>query len=163
MHPRNPRIVELLNDALTFELRVMNTYFLNARMLQGWGLPRLGQVFYDLSLEEMRDSDALVKRILLFEGRPRLTDFGPLEIGEDPQAILRIAVAGEYAAVALFNDLARECRALDDQATASLFEASAVEEERHADWFEAQLAAVEQVGLSAYLAAQVAAGPLDAP
>lgn len=163
MNPRNPRIVEVLNEALAFELRVMNTYFLNARMLQGWGFPRLGGVFYDLSLDEMRDSDALVKRILMFGGRPKLTDFGSLEVGEDPLAMLRGALAGEYAAVSLFNDLARECRELGDQATASLFEASALDEERHADWFEGQLASIERIGLDNYLAAQVAAGDLDAP
>src|SRR3954471_19744373 len=56
MRPRDPRIVELLNDALTFELTVTNTYFLHARMLDNWGLPRLGKVFYDLSIDEMRDA-----------------------------------------------------------------------------------------------------------
>ena len=48
MRPVDVRIVELLNDALTFELTVTNTYFLHARMLVNWGLPRLGKVFYDL-------------------------------------------------------------------------------------------------------------------
>ena len=39
VQPVSPRVVELLNDALTFELTVTNTYFLNARMLDAWGLP----------------------------------------------------------------------------------------------------------------------------
>jgi bacterioferritin len=33
LQPVDPRVVELLNDALTFELTVTNTYFLHARML----------------------------------------------------------------------------------------------------------------------------------
>ena len=45
MQPVSHRVVELLNDALTFELTVTNTYFLNARMLDAWGLHRLGKVF----------------------------------------------------------------------------------------------------------------------
>jgi bacterioferritin len=63
VQPRSTRVVELLNDALTFELTVTNTYFLHARMLDGWGFPRLGKVFYDLSIDEMRDADALIQRI----------------------------------------------------------------------------------------------------
>ena len=48
MRPVDPRVVELLNDALTLELSVVNTYFLHARMLDNWGFPKLGKVFYDL-------------------------------------------------------------------------------------------------------------------
>ena len=59
MQPVSPRVVELLNDALTFELTVTNTYFLHARMLDSWGFGRLGKVYYDLSIDEMRDADEL--------------------------------------------------------------------------------------------------------
>ena len=50
MQPVDPRVVELLNDALTFELTVTNAYFLHSRMLENWGLSKLGKVFYDLSI-----------------------------------------------------------------------------------------------------------------
>ena len=60
MQPVSPRVVELLNDALTFELTVTNTYFLHARMLDSWGFGRLGKVYYDLSIDEMRDADELI-------------------------------------------------------------------------------------------------------
>ena len=56
MQPVSPRVVELLNDALTFELTVTNTYFLNARMLDAWGLPKLGKVFLDRLTGEARRS-----------------------------------------------------------------------------------------------------------
>ena len=72
MRPVDPRIVERLNDALTFELSVVNQYFLHARMLDNWGFPRLGKVFYDLSIDEMRDADALISRVLFFEGHPNI-------------------------------------------------------------------------------------------
>ncbi len=158
MVPKSPRIVELLNNALLIELTVMNTYLLNARMLDNWGFSVLGKVFYDLSIDEMRDADKLVQRILFFEGRPQLTGFGPLVIGDDPAAMLRGALACEYSAVAQFNESARECRELADHASASLFEEAAREEETHADWFEAQLEAIERVGVERYLAQQIAAG-----
>jgi bacterioferritin len=85
VRPLSPRVVELLNDALTFELTVTNTYFLHARMLDSWGLGRLGKVFYDLSIDEMRDADALIQRILLFDGHPNLQRLGAITIGESAQ------------------------------------------------------------------------------
>lgn len=158
MVPKSPRIVELWNNALLLELTVMNTYLLSARMLDSWGFSRLGKVFYDLSIDEMRDADKMIQRILFFDGRPQLTGFGPLVIGEDPPAMLRNALACEYSAVAQFNESARECRELGDPASAALFEEAAREEETHVDWFEAQLGAIERVGVEQYLAQQVAAG-----
>ena len=74
--------LELLNDALTLELTVTNTYFLHARMLEAWSFGRLGKVFYDLSIDEMRAADALIQRILLFDGHPNLQRLGAIRVGE---------------------------------------------------------------------------------
>ncbi len=158
MNPKSPRIIELLNDALALELNVANKYFLNARMLDNWGFPALGKLFYDLSIDEMRDADRLIQRIIFFDGRPKLTAFGPLVIGEDPAAILHNALAGEHAAIALFTDSAREARDLGDVTTAALFEAAALEEETHADFFEGQVDAMERIGVERYLSQYLAPG-----
>jgi bacterioferritin len=155
MRPADPRVVELLNDALTLELSVTNTYFLHARMLDQWGFPKLGKVFYDLSIDEMRDADALITRILFFEGHPNLQRLNSLRIGEDGEEMLRLALEGEYAAVAQFNASAQECHDLGDHATASIFEEMARDEEKHADWFEAQIEALMRVGLPQYLSQQI--------
>ena len=158
MQPANPRIVELLNDALTFELTVTNTYFLHARMLDNWGLPKLGKVFYDLSIDEMRDADDLINRILMFEGHPNVQKLGAITVGESAEEMLRLALDSEVAAVAQFNAGAKECHELGDHGTAAVFEEMVRDEEKHADWFEAQLDAIERVGAQQYLAQHVAAG-----
>ena len=155
MQPASPRVVELLNDALTFELTVTNTYFLHARMLDNWGLPKLGKVFYDLSIDEMRDSDELINRILMFEGHPNVQRLGAITVGEDAREMLDLAYESEKAAVAQFNASAKECHDLGDHGTAAVFEEMVRDEERHAEWFDAQLAAIERVGLPGYLAQQI--------
>jgi bacterioferritin len=155
VQPVSPRVVELLNDALTFELTVTNGYFLNARMLDAWGLPKLGKVFYDLSIEEMRDADALIQRVLLFDGHPNVQRLGAIRVGETAEEMLVLALDSEKAAVAQFNASAQECHDLGDHGTASVFEEMVLDEEKHADWFEAQLAAIERVGSAQYLAAQI--------
>jgi len=151
-------VVELLNDALTFELTVTNTYFLHARMLDSWGFGRLGKVFYDLSIDEMRDADALIQRILLFDGHPNLQRLGAITIGENAEEMLSLALVSEQAAVAQFNASAQECHSLGDHGTAAVFEEMVRDEERHADWFEAQLGAIQRIGAAQYLAQQVSAG-----
>ena len=155
MQPVDSRIVELLNNALTFELTVTNTYFLHARMLDNWGLPKLGKVFYDLSIDEMRDADDLINRILLFDGHPNLQRLNAIQVGESPEEMLQLAVASERAAVAEFNASAQQCHELGDHGTAAVFEDMVRDEEKHADWFESQLDAIARVGINQYLAQQI--------
>ena len=147
--------MELFNDALTFELTVTNTYFLHARMLDSWGFGRLGKVFYDLSIDEMRDADAIISRILLFDGHPNLQRLGAIQVGEDAEEMLRLALESEKAAVAQFNAGARECHDLGDHGSAAVFEEMVRDEEKHADWFESQLDAIARVGINQYLAQQI--------
>lgn len=152
MQPVSPRVVELLNDALTFELTVTNTYFLHARMLDNWGLPKLGKVFYDLSIDEMKDADALINRVLMFEGHPNVQRLGNITIGETAEEMLALAYESEKAAVAQFNASAKECHDLGDHGTADVFEDMVRDEEHHAEWFESQLEAIKRVGAGQYLA-----------
>ncbi|GAB76632.1 bacterioferritin [Austwickia chelonae] len=158
MKPRSPRVVELLNEALTIELTVVNTYFLHARMLDNWGLTKLGQVFYELSIGEMKDADKLMNRILMYDGHPNVQRLNPITIGESVEEMLRLALASELEAVSAFNSAADECHDLGDHATASIFQEMAREEEEHADWFEGQLDAVRRAGIENYSAMQLSPG-----
>jgi bacterioferritin len=159
VQPVSPRVVDLLNEALTFELTVTNTYFLHARMLDNWGLPGLGKAFYDFSIGEMRDADDLINRILLFDGYPNVQKLNAISVGEDAEEILRLAFDSEKAAVAQFNASAKECHDLGDHGTAAVFEDMVRDEEKHADWFEGQLDAIARVGVENYLAQHVGGSP----
>jgi bacterioferritin len=158
LQPVSPRVVELLNEALTFELTVTNTYFLHARMLDNWGLSRLGKVYYDLSIDEMKDADGLINRILMFDGHPNVQRLNNIAVGETPEEMLRLALDSEKAAVAQFNAAAQECHELGDHGTAAVFEEMVRDEETHADWFESQIDALERVGVPQYLAQQIDPG-----
>jgi bacterioferritin len=103
----------------------------------------------------MKDADALINRILMFEGHPNVQKLGGITVGEDAHEMLRLALVSEKAAVAEFNASAHECHALGDHGTAAVFEEMVRDEERHADWFEGQLDAVDRVGLPQYLAQMV--------
>lgn len=158
MQPVNPRVVDLFKEALTFELSVTNTYFLHAKMLQSWGFGQLGKVFYDYSIDEMKDADELIERILLFDGLPNVQKLNPITIGENPEEMLRLALDSEKVAVQTFNAAAQECHDLGDHGSARVFEEMVLDEERHADYFGSQLDAIAQVGLQNYLAMQLGDG-----
>jgi bacterioferritin len=148
-------LVALLNEALTFELTATNTYFLHARMLDNWSLGKLGKVFYDLSISEMKDADELIGRILMFDGHPNVQKLNAITVGEAPEEILTLALEAEKAAVAQFNAAAKECYELGDHGSASFFEGMVRDEEEHADFFESQLDAIRIVGAERYLAQQI--------
>ncbi|WP_299444973.1 bacterioferritin [uncultured Phycicoccus sp.] len=158
MQPVDRRVVDLFNEALTFELTVTNTYFLHARMLDNWGFVRLGKVFYDLSIDEMKDADAIINRILFFEGHPNVQKLGAITIGEDAHEMLRLAHTSELAAIAQFNAAAQECHDLGDHGSAAIFEEMVRDEEKHADWFESQLDAIDRISVQQYLAQQMEPG-----
>jgi bacterioferritin len=103
----------------------------------------------------MRDADDLINRILLFDGHPNVQRLNAIHTGETPEEMLRLALDGELTAVSQFNAAAQECHDLGDHGTAAVFEEMVHDEEKHVDWFEAQLDVIERVGAAQYLAQQV--------
>ncbi|MBW3665493.1 MAG: bacterioferritin [Actinobacteria bacterium] len=145
-------VVELLNEVLTAELTAVNQYFLNAKMLEGWGLPGLATVFRDRSMDEMRDAEELIDRILYLEGHPNLQRLDALRSGESPKEMIELGLQVETEAI---DRLRRGVElALDkgDIGTREMLAGMLTDEEEHANYLESQLDAIELVGLQNYLA-----------
>src|ERR1700760_718004 len=107
-------IIKLLNTVLTNELTSVNQYFLHARMLQNWGLYRLGKIVYDESIEEMKHADKLIKRILFLEGLPNLQDLHKLSIGQTAVEPLSADLALETSGRATLVAGVTQCEAAKD-------------------------------------------------
>jgi bacterioferritin len=148
-------IIELLNEVLTGELTAVNQYFLDGRMLDNWGYERLGKRFRDESVDEMRDADNLIERILYFDGLPNLQRLGTVRVGEDVTEKLNAALDLERAAIERLNRGIALCVDKGDNGTRELLADILQGEERHADWLETQLHAVAEVGVENYLAQQL--------
>ncbi len=151
----DPAVIDVLNDVLTNELTAVNQYFLHARICDNWGYERLHEKFRHESIDEMKDADALIERILYLEGLPNVQKLGKVNVGENVPEMLRSDLDLERHAIAVLNRGIEQCREAGDNGSADLLEDILEGEEEHANWIEAQLALVEQVGVPGYLAEQM--------
>ena len=151
----DPKIIDLLNEVLTNELTAVNQYFLHARICENWGYERLFKVFREESIDEMKDADKLVERVLYLEGLPNLQRYGKVNVGESVPEMLALDYDVEKGAIATLNRGIVLCRSLGDAGSAELLEHILQGEERHANFLEGQLAAIAQMGVQNYLAQQL--------
>jgi bacterioferritin len=151
-------IVDLLNSVLTLELTAINQYFLAAKMCENWGYPRLHDKYRDLSIGEMKDSEEIVEHILYLEGLPNLQRLNAVPVGENAHETLQLGLRAEQNAVTVLADGIRHCDRVGDFTTKVKLERMIQDEEEHVDWFETQLATIEQIGLQNYLAQQIREG-----
>ncbi len=152
------KVLEFLNQALKNELTSINQYFVHARMLDNWGLKRLGKIEYEESIDEMKHADRLVKRILFLDGLPNLQDLGKLFIGEDTREILECDLRREMAAHPLYTAAIAHCEAVKDYVSREILVLIQKSEEEHIDFIEEQLGLIDKMGLQNYL--QSATGEL---
>ena len=145
-------IIELLNELLTAELTAINQYYAHYKMCENWGFHGLAGKFREFAMEEMKDADEVIERILFLEGIPNMQRLGPVTVGEDvPEQIALLRQLEEEAVERLNRGIAR-CRDAGDNGTRHLLEKTLVDEEQHLDWAEAQQHLIETVGLERYLA-----------
>ena len=151
----DPQILEALNEILTAELTAINQYFLHSRMCRNWGYRRLAKKKYDESIDEMKDADKVIERILFLDGVPNMQRLNPVRVGEDPIEQHPLDLAMEVDAVQRYNRAIALAREKGDNGTRSLLEHILRGEEESIDWLEAQLHVVEEIGKERYLAEQL--------
>src|SRR5580698_3851729 len=79
----DPKVIDVLNRALTIELTAINQYFCQAKMCKNWGFLKLGKKHYDESMGEMKHADKLIDRILFLEGVPEIARYDVIRVGAD--------------------------------------------------------------------------------
>ncbi len=152
------KVLEYLNLALKNELTSINQYFLHARMLDNWGMKKLGKHEYEESIDEMKHADKLAERILFLDGLPNFQALGKLRIGENPRELLECDLALEHEALPALRDGIAHCEKVGDYVSRQLFADILDSEEEHIDWIEEQLGLIERMGLPNYI--QSATGEL---
>jgi bacterioferritin len=148
-------VIELLNDVLTGELTAINQYFIDTKMCVNWGYDRLAARVREESMEEMRDAEELIDRILYLEGVPNLQRLGTVRIGENVPEQFTLALEQEKLAIDRLNQGINLCRTRGDNGSRDVLEKILDGEEEHASWLETQLHLIQVLGEAAYLTQQV--------
>jgi bacterioferritin len=155
MKSLDSKVIDHLNKVLKNELTAINQYFLHAKMLDDWGLKKMGKMEMHESVDEMKHADSIIERILFLEGLPNLQELGKLMIGQNVQEMLECDLALEMIAVPDLRDAIKDCEAYGDFGSRDLFNSILISEEEHVDWLETQLGLIEKTGLENYLQSQM--------
>jgi len=156
---RDPVVIEHLNNTLTNELTAINQYFLHARILQHWGVTKLGKYEYNQSIDEMKHADELIKRILFLGGLPNLQRLNQLGIGESVEEILRADLDLEEKALGELREGIGYCESVRDYVSRDLLDHILKSEEEHIDFLERQFDLIKLLGVERYTQLNAASAP----
>jgi bacterioferritin len=148
-------VIEVLNELLTAELTVINEYFIHAKMCENWGYDRLAAKVREESIDEMRDAEKLIDRILFLEGTPNLQRLNAVGVGETVPEQFELDLEQERGAIERYNRAIVIAGEHNDNGTREILEDILRGEEDHLDWLETQVELIRQVGVENYLAQQM--------
>jgi len=149
------KVIEQLNIGLSSELTAIAQYMVQAEMCQNWGYKRLGELTKKRAIEEMHHAESLIERILYLDGMPGVKVALTPQIGENVKQHLELDLKDELQAVVEYNAAVKICDQEGDAGSRELFEHLIKDEECHADFLEAQLHDINEVGIANYLAQQM--------
>ena len=150
----DPTVIQHLNAVLKNELTAINQYFLHARMLRHWGVSKLGDHEYHQSIDEMKDADKLIERILFLDGLPNLQDLDKLLIGENVREILECDLRLEQGGISRLREAIAYCEGVRDFVSRDLFSDILQGEEDQVDFIETQFELIDRIGLERYILLQ---------
>ena len=151
----NRDVINQLNQVLYHQLTAINQYFLHSRMFNDWGIEKLGSAEYKESIQQMKDADKIIERILFLEGLPNLQNLGKLYIGQHTVEVLNCDVRKVNENIEALQKAVSLAEHEMDYVTRDLVQEILENEEEYLDWTTTQLDLVEKVGIENYIQSQI--------
>lgn len=151
----NEKVIERLNKALSDELTAIVQYMVQAEICENWGYGKLAGATKARAIQEMHHAEHLIERIVYLDAMPKVDIPLTPQVGETVQQQLEADLASEAQAIKDYNSDVALCAELGDNGSKTLFEALLKDEENHADFLEAQLHSIKEMGIGPYLSQQL--------
>lgn len=149
------KVIDQLNTALCGELNAIVQYMVQAETCENWGYGRLAGLTKARAIQEMHHAEALIERIIFLDSAPQVNVPLKPTIGSDVTKQLEAGLLDETHAIREYNQASTICREAGDNGSKELFDRLLRDEEKHADFLDAQLTAIKQMGIGPYLAQQM--------
>ncbi|AFK62061.1 bacterioferritin [Advenella kashmirensis WT001] len=151
----HPKVIDYLNFLLSGELAARDQYFIHSRMYHEWGYTKLFERIGHEMQDETDHADALIRRILLLEGTPKMIS-ADIRVGKDVPEMLQLDLDTEFEVRDNLKKGIALCEEAGDYVTREMLRAQLEDtEEDHAHWLEQQLRLIERLGLQNYLQSQL--------
>jgi len=151
----NDKVIEQLNVALSSELTAIVQYMVQAETLESQGYERLGGLLKQRAIEEMHHAEHLIERLVFLDSVPKVGVALTPQLDGNVQQQLETDLKDETDAIHGYNVAMKICVESLDDGSRELFKALLLDEEKHADFLEAQLTSIKTIGLPGYLAQQL--------
>lgn len=145
--------IELLNKGVADEMLAIHQYMYFHFHCDDQGYDLLAGLFKKTAIEEMGHVEALSERILFLKGDVEMKVAGEVQNLHDPKEMVKCAAQMENESARDYNLWAVECSKNADSASKKIFEDLVLDEERHYDQFDTEMANMEKFG-EQYLALQ---------
>ena len=147
----NPQVIEYFKNLLRGELAARDQYFVHSRMYEDWGFTKLYERINHEMEEEAGHADALMRRILMLEGTPRMRP-DDLDVGTTVPTMLEADLRLEYKVRAALCKGIELCEQHKDYVSREILRVQLNDtEEDHTYWLEKQLGLIKLIGLQNYL------------
>ncbi len=149
-----PEVIDCLKELLRGELAARDQYFIHSRQYEDQGFTRLYERIGHEMEEETAHADAILRRILMLEGKPDMRPHA-FEPGETVVEMIGKDLQTEYTVQANLKAAMALCEQHQDYVSRDILLSQLRDtEEDHAYWLEKQLGLIEQIGLQNYLQTQ---------
>lgn len=147
----DPKVLKLLQQAITAELTATHQYLLHGHLLNDWGIDKLGAYELREADDERGHTNKFIERMMFLEGIPDLTKMDKITVGKDVVSMLKSDLKLELEAVKMYREAASICEHLKDYGTSELFEDVLMAEEGHVDHLEKMLRQIDLVGVERFI------------